>query len=91
MITLFAIIQSSVISGQSVFYFPARLTGTWHGKKEINPIQARLFLPFKGPRGVFRALMISGTIKANPMKLCTVIVLFMVYQNIKRNFQKYDL
>ena len=38
MITFFAIIQSSVISGQSVFYFPARLTGTWHGKKEIKMI-----------------------------------------------------
>ena len=58
----------------------------------FNPIQARLFLPFKGPRGVFRdPLMISGTIKASPMKLCTVIVLRKAYQNIKRNFQKYDL
>ena len=35
--------------------------------------------------------MISGTIKANPMKLCTVKVLLKVYQNTKRNFQKYDL
>ena len=36
-------------------------------------------------------LMISGTIRASPMKLCTVIVLRKVYQNTKRNFQKYDL
>ena len=36
-------------------------------------------------------LMISGTIKASPMKLCTVIVLLKAYQNTKRNFQKYDL
>ena len=62
------------------------------GKNTLNPIQARLFLPFKGPRGVFRdRLMISGTIKGNPMKLCTVIVLIEVHQNTKGNFQKYDL
>ena len=36
-------------------------------------------------------LMISGTIAASPMKLCTVIVLLKTYQNTKRNFQKYDL
>ena len=35
--------------------------------------------------------MISGTIKASRMKLCTVIVLLKAYQNTKRNFQKYDL
>ena len=37
--------------------------------------------------------MISGTIKANRMKLCTVIVLLKVYQNTKRNFQNmpYDV
>ena len=58
----------------------------------LDPIQARLFLPFKGPTGVFRdPLMISGTIKASPMKLCTVIVLLKAYQNTKRNFKKYDL
>ena len=59
----------------------------------INPIQARLFLLFKGPRGGgFKdLLMISGTIKASPMKPCTVIVLLKTYQNTKRNFQKYDL
>ena len=60
----------------------------------LNPIQARLFLSFKGPRGVFRdPLMISGTIKASPMKLCTVIVLLKPYQNTKRNFQNmtYDV
>ena len=34
--------------------------------------------------GVFRdPLMISGTIKASPMKLCTVIVLLKAYQNTK--------
>ena len=58
----------------------------------INPIQARLFLPFKGPRGSLGTpLMISGTIKASSLKLCTVIVLLKVYQNTKRNVQKYDL
>ena len=35
--------------------------------------------------------MISGTIKALPMKLCTVIVLYKTYQNTKINFQKYGL
>ena len=58
----------------------------------FNPIQARLFLPFKGPRGTLgKPLMISGTSKASPMRLCTVIVLLKAYQNTKRNFQKYDL
>ena len=32
--------------------------------------------------------MISGTIQASPMKLCTVIVLLKVYYNTKRNCQK---
>ena len=36
-------------------------------------------------------LMISGTIKASQMKLCTVIVPLKAYQNKKRNFQKYDI
>ena len=58
----------------------------------FNPIQARLFYRFKGPRGVFTdSLIISGTIKASPMKLCTVIVLLNTYRNTKLNFQKYDL
>ena len=35
--------------------------------------------------------MISGTIRASPMKLCTVIVLLKAYQNTERNFEKYDL
>ena len=35
----------------------------------LNPIQARLFLSFKGPKGGKDPLMISGTIKASPMKL----------------------
>ena len=64
-------------------------------QNELNSIQARLFLPFKGPRGgggsLGTSLMISGTIKASPMKLCTVIVPFKAYQNTKGNFQKYDL
>ena len=71
----------------------------WHahyiqgsGHDTINPIQARLFLPFKGPSGVFRdPLMISGTIQGNPLKLVTVIVPFKAYQNTKRNLQEYDL
>ena len=37
--------------------------------------------------------MISGTIEAKSMKLCTVIVLLKVYQNTKINFQNmtYDV
>ena len=37
--------------------------------------------------------MISGTSKASPMKLCTVIVLLKANQNTKRNFQNmtYDV
>ena len=62
----------------------------------LNPIQARLFLPFKGPRGggsLGTPLMISGTIKARVIKLCTRIVLLKAYQNTKRNFKilKLDL
>ena len=54
------------------------------------------FLPFEGPRGggggsLETPFMISGTIKASPMKLCTVIVLLKAYQNTKINFKKYDL
>ena len=58
-----------------------------------NPIQARLFyrLKVQGGGSLGTPLMISGTIKASPMKLCTVIVLLKTYQNTKRNFQKYDL
>ena len=66
----------------------------WTLSGSLNPIQARLFLPFKGPRGVFRdPLMISGTITASPMKLCTVIAPLKTYQNTKRNFQNmiYDI
>ena len=64
----------------------------YKSKESVNPIQARLFLPFKGPRGVFRdPLMISVTIKARVMKLCTRIVLLKSFHNTKRNFQKYDL
>ena len=62
-------------------------------KNYLNPIQARLFLPLK-VQGVFRTpphLMISGTFKASPVKLWTVIVLLKAYQNTKGNFQKYDL
>ena len=36
-------------------------------------------------------IIISGTIQAIPMKLCTVIVLLKAYQNILRKFQKSDL
>ena len=60
----------------------------------FNPIQARLlFYHLKVQGGSLETphLMISGTIKAIPMKLCTVIVLVKAYQNTKRKFQKYDL
>ena len=71
----------------SDFTYKNLSTRTW-----FNPIQARLLLPFKGPRGSLGTpLMISGTIKASPMKLCTAIVLLKAYQNTERTFQKYDL
>ena len=37
--------------------------------------------------------MISGTIEASPMKLCTVVVLLKAYQNTKRSFKNmtYDV
>ena len=57
----------------------------------IDPIQARLYLPFKGPRGSLGTRMISGTVKASSMKLCISIVLLKAYQNTKRYFQTYDL
>ena len=59
--------------------------------QSLNPIQARLLLRFKGPRGVLKdPLMISGTIRISSMTLCKVIVLLKAYQNTKRNFQRYD-
>ena len=59
----------------------------------INPIQARLFYRLK-VNGVFRDPPYDlRTIKASPMKLCTVIVLRKVYQYTKTNFQNmtYDV
>ena len=46
------------------------------------------FLPFKG-RGssLGTLLMISGTIKASQLKLCTIIVLPNKFQNTKNKFQ----
>ena len=43
--------------------------------------------------GFFYRLKVSGTIKASPMKLCTIIVLLKAYQNTKRNYQNmtYDV
>ena len=35
--------------------------------------------------------MISETIQASPMKLCTVIVLLKTYENTQRKFQKSDI
>ena len=55
----------------------------------FNPIQARLFYRLKG-QGGGGVFMISATINASPMKLCTVIVPLKAYQNTKINFQKYD-
>ena len=49
------------------------------------------FYRLKVQGGLGTPLMISGTIKASPMKLCTIIVLLEAYQNTKRNFQKYEL
>ena len=56
-----------------------------------------LFLTLFRPGFVYRfkvqggPLMISETIEASPMKLCTVIVLLSAYQNAKINFPTYDL
>ena len=51
----------------------------------FNPMQARLFYRSQVQGGSLGApLMISGTIKASPMKLCTVLL--KAYQNTKRNF-----
>ena len=57
----------------------------------FNPIQARVSLPIKGPGGSLGTPMISRTIKASPMKLCTVIVLVKAYRNTEKDFQNYDL
>ena len=54
-------------------------------KTSLNPIQARLFYHLK-VQG--RPFMTSRTIKANPTKLCTVLL--KADQNTERNFQKYD-
>ena len=65
--------------------------------REIMAIALTLFRPgffyrLKVQEGSLGTpLMISGTIKASSMKLCTVIALLKAYQNTKRNFQKYDL
>ena len=58
----------------------------------LTPIQA--VLPFKGPGAGLQGnlfLMISGTIQACPMTLCTFIVPLKAYHNTKRNFLKSDL
>ena len=49
-----------------------------------QPYSGQAFLPLKRPGG---SLGISGTIKASPMKLCTLIVQLKAYQKTKRNFQ----
>ena len=62
----------------------------------FTPIQARLFYCLKVQERVFKppppppSPMISGTIQASTMDLCTVIVLLKAYQITKRNFQKSD-
>ena len=62
-------------------------------KTYINSIQTSLFFRLKiRGGGLFGApLMISGTIQANQVKLCTVIALLKAYQNTKINDQKSDL
>ena len=65
----------------------------FHRDNILNPIQARLFYPLKvqGGGSLRTPLMISGTIKASLMKLCTVIRLLKPCQNTERNFSKSDL
>ena len=65
-------------------------TANRFGIARQKPLEA---LRVKGPsRGsLVIPLMISGTIKASPMKFCTVIGLLKPCQNTKRNFQKSDL
>ena len=56
----------------------------------VLPYSGQAFLAIKGPGGLRDSpppLMISGTVKASPMKLCKIIVLLKVYQNTKRNIQ----
>ena len=56
--------------------FLNRVTEYKNCPKFLNLIRARLFLQFKGPRDFSEPPpppMISGTIKASPMKLCTAI------------------
>ena len=63
------------------------------GIHQFNTIQARLFYHLK-VQGVFRdPFIISGTIKASQMKLCTIIALLKAYQNTKKIFRSitYDV
>ena len=56
--------------------------------KNLTLFRPGFFYRFKVQGGSLGTpLMISGTIKTSPMKLCTVIVLLKAYQNTKRNFQ----
>ena len=56
----------------------------------LNLIHARLFYCLKVQEWIFSNLspfMITGTIQASPMKLCTVMVLLEAYQNTKEIFK----
>ena len=66
----------------------------WGKMIRLTLFRPGFFYHLKVQGGFFRdPLMISGTSKASPMKLCTVIVLLNTYQNTKRNFQNmsYDV
>ena len=66
-------------------------TANRFGTARQKPVGAqRVKGPSRGSSGT-PPLMILGTIKASPMKLCTVIGLLKPCQNAKRNFQKSDL
>ena len=68
------------------------LGSSFHLKQFLTLFRPSFFYHWKVQGGSLgTSLMISGTIKASPMKLCTVIVLFRAYQNTKKNCQKYDL
>ena len=63
----------------------------FHTEARIMPIQRSLSILNRALNPIWDPLMISGTIKASQMKLCTVTVLLKAYQKTKGNFRKFDL
>ena len=83
--------QSACVTGRVMMSSTFQAIPVPQADEKFNPIQARSFYRLKVQWGT--PLMISGTIKASPMKLCTVILLLKAYQNTERNFQNmtYDV